>query len=111
MGAAWVTAVFKVLNRGLVTSWLFARAVEHSFGAYLGGVYLRPTLAGIPAFLVGWWIKAHWLPGNKWIEVFGGMGLLAATYYLVAFFVCLEKEHRLIPWRWFNARFRPNAAG
>lgn len=110
VGAAWVTAVFLVLNRGLVTSWLFARAVEHSFGAYLGGVYLRPTLAGIPAFLGAWWIKAHWLPGNNWIEIFGGMGLLAATYYLVAFFVCLEKEHRSIPWRWFKARFRPQPA-
>jgi hypothetical protein len=38
------------------------------------------------------------------------MGLLAATYYLVAFFVCLEKEHRSIPWRWFKARFRPQPA-
>jgi O-antigen/teichoic acid export membrane protein len=106
MGAAWVTAVFMVGNRGLVTSWLFARAVEHSFGAYLRGVYLRPTLAAIPTFLVGWWVKVHWLPGKKWIEVLGGMGLVAATYYLVAFFVCLEKEHRSIPWRWISERFR-----
>ena len=109
-GAAWVTAVFMVLNRGLVTSWLFARAVEHGFLAYLRGVYLRPTLAAIPAYLGGWWIKIHWLPGRGWIQVLGGMGLVTAAYYLVAFFVCLEKEHRSIPRRWVTERFRPHPA-
>ena len=111
VGAAWVTAVFMVLNRGLVTSWLFCQGVERGVGAYLRGVYLRPTLAGIPVFLGGWWIKVHWLPGKKWIEVLGGMGLLASTYYLVAFFVCLEKEHQSIPWRWASERFRLHSAG
>jgi O-antigen/teichoic acid export membrane protein len=109
-GAAWVTAAFLVLNRGLVTSWLFSRAVEQSFGAYLRGVYVRPTLAAIPAFLGAWWIKVHWLPGRNWIEVLGGMGLLAAIYYLVAFPVCVEKEHRSIPWRWVTEKFSPHPA-
>ena len=109
-GAAWVTAVFMVLNRGLATSWLFCRAVEHSFGAYLRGVYLRPTLAAIPAFLGGWWIKVHWLPGRGWIQVLGGMGLVTAAYYLAAFPICVEKEHRSIPWRWVTERFRPHPA-
>ena len=109
-GAAWVTAVLMVLNRGLVTSWLFCQGVERSFGAYLRGVYLRPTLAAIPAFLGGWWIKVRWLPGRSWAEVLGGIGLTTATYYLVAFLVCVEKEHRSIPWRWAMERFRPHPA-
>jgi hypothetical protein len=96
-----------VLNRGLFTSWLFCQGVERSIGAYLQGVYLGPTLVGIPAFLGAWWIKVHWLPGKNWIQVLGGMALLTVTYYLVAFFLCVEKEHRLIPWLWIRKRFRP----
>jgi len=103
-GAAWAMAVFMVLNRGVLTSWLFCRGVERSFGAYVRGVYLRPTVAAIPALLVVWAIKLRWLPGRNWTQVLGGMGLLAAVYYAAAYFICLEKEHRSMPKRWIEER-------
>jgi O-antigen/teichoic acid export membrane protein len=93
-GAAWVTAILMVLNRGLFTSWLFCRGVNRGMAAYLQGVYLRPTLAAIPVFSGAWWVKIHWIAGKNWIEVLAGMGLVAAFYYLTAFFFCLEGEHR-----------------
>ena len=104
VGAAWVVAVFMVANRGLLTSWLFCRGVERSFGAYVRGVYLRPTLAAIPALLVAWVIKLRWLPGRNWVQVLGGMALVATIYYAAAYFICLEKEHRSIPKRWIEER-------
>jgi len=36
--------------------------------------------------------------------VLGGMGLLAVIYYVAAYFICLEKEHRSIPIRWIEER-------
>lgn len=110
VGAAWVVAVFLVLNRGLLTSWLFCRGVERSFGAYVRGVYLRPTLAAIPALLVVWAIKLRWLPGRNWVQVLGGMALLAVLYYVAAYFICLEKEHRSIARRWIGERLRRRPA-
>ena len=103
-GAAWVTAVFMVVNRGLVTSWLFCRGVNRSFGVYLRDVYLGPTVSAIPIFLGVWWIKIHWLPGRNWTQVLAGLALVTAAYYLVAFFVCVNKEHQMIPWRWVKER-------
>jgi O-antigen/teichoic acid export membrane protein len=109
-GAAWVVAVFMVVNRGLFTSWLFCRGVERSFGAYVRGVYVRPTLAAIPALLVGWGMKLRWLPGRNWVQVLGGMALVAAVYYATAYFTCLEKEHRAIAGRWIGEKLRRRAA-
>lgn len=110
LGAACVIGTLMVLNRGLFTSWLFCQGVRRSFGTYLQGVYLWPTLAAIPVLLAAWWVKLHWLPGRNWVQVLGGMAALALAYYAVAFFVCVEKEHRSIPWQWVNERFHLRAA-
>ena len=109
-GAAWVISVLMVVNRGLVTSLLFCQGVKRSFAAYLRGVYLAPTATAVPVFLCGWWVKIHWLPGGSWFEVLSGMGLVTLIYYLAALFVCVNKEHRMVPWRWVNERFRPRPA-
>jgi O-antigen/teichoic acid export membrane protein len=110
MGAAWITSILMVLNRGLFTSWLFCEGVERNFGRYLGGIYARPILTAIPAFVGAWWIKLHWLPGRTWAEVLTGMGLLAIVYYGLAFFICLKKEHQSIAWRWVQSRLPGGAA-
>jgi O-antigen/teichoic acid export membrane protein len=110
MGAAWITSVLMVLNRGLFTSWLFCAAVDRHFGRYLEGIYAGPILVALPVFVGAWWIKLHWLPGRTWAEVLTGMGLLAILYYGLAFFVCLKKEHQSLSWRWVQARLHAGRA-
>ena len=111
MGAAWITSVLMVLNRGVFTSWLFSEGVGRNFGGYLWGIYAGPILTAIPAFVAVWWIKLHWLPGRTWAEVLTGMGLLAIMYYGLGFFICLKKEHQSISWRWVQSRLHGGSAG
>lgn len=111
MGAAWVTSVLMVLNRGLFTSWLFCGALGRNFGEYLRGIYAGPILIAIPVFAGGWWIKLHWLAGRTWVQLLTGMGLLAIVYYGLAFFICLKKEHQTMAWQWVHARLHGGGAG
>jgi hypothetical protein len=110
MGAAWITSVLMVLNRGLFTAWLFCNAVGRSFGRYLGGTYAGPILTAVAVFAGSWWIKMHWLPGRTWAQVLTGAGLLAIVYYGLAFFICLKKEHQSILWRWVQSRLHGGIA-
>ncbi len=110
MGAAWITSVLMVLNRGLFTSWLFCEGVRRNFGGYLGGIYAGPILIAIPVFAGAWWIKLRWLPGRTWAEVLTGMGLLGIEYYGLAFFICLKKEHQSMAWRWVQSRLHGGSA-
>ena len=64
----------------------------------------------IPAVLVGWGMKLWWLPGRNWVQVLGGMALVATVYYATAYFTCLEKEHRAIAGRWMGEKLRRRAA-
>jgi O-antigen/teichoic acid export membrane protein len=109
-GAAWITSVLMVLNRGLFTAWLFCEAVGSSFGRFLGGVYVSPILAAVPTFAGAWWLKLRWLPGRTWAEVLTGMGLMATVYYGLTFFICLKKEHRSFAWHWVQSRLHGGGA-
>jgi hypothetical protein len=42
--------------------------------------------------------------------VIGGSALLTATFYALAYFICLDKEHRALPVNWLRARLRLKAA-
>ena len=110
LGAAWVSAVLMILNRGLYTAWLLSRATGCDFWEYLAGIYVRPFLIAIPVLLAGYWVKEHWLSGMNWVQALSGMALIAISYYAIAFFVCLREEHRALPWTWMKARFSAAAA-
>jgi O-antigen/teichoic acid export membrane protein len=103
LGAAWVTSTLLVLNRGVVLSILICRAIHFNVWSYLKGVYASPLLAAIPALLLGPSIR-RWIPGVNWPQVIGGGALLAAIYYVVAYFACLEPRHRDMPVTWIKAR-------
>ena len=103
LGAAWVTSTLLVLNRGVVLSVLICRAIHFNVGSYLKGVYASPLLAAIPALLL-WPSIRRWIPGANWPELIGGGALLAAIYYAVAYFACLEPQHRDMPVNWIKAR-------
>jgi O-antigen/teichoic acid export membrane protein len=106
LGAAWVTSMLILLNRGLVTSWLVCRAIHYNVWSYLRGIYVLPMAVAIPVLLMSFWVKRHWIPGNNLVQVLGGGALLAITYYAIAFFVVMEKEHRSLPVNWLRARLR-----
>jgi O-antigen/teichoic acid export membrane protein len=106
MGAAWVVSVLLVLNRGLVLSWLLCRAVHFSLWKYLTGIYVAPLIATVPTVLMALWIRAHWVPGNSLREVIVGGALIASIYYAVAYFICLETQHREMPIIWVKARLK-----
>ena len=110
LGAAWVVSVLLVLNRGLVLSWLLCRAVHFSLWKYLSGIYTTPLLAAVPALLLSLWIQRNWIPGNNLREVIEGGAFLAAIYYAIAYFICLETEHRAMPVNWVKARLLKRAA-
>ena len=104
-GAAWVTSVLLVVNRGLVASWLLSRAVQFSMLTYLRGIYVLPLLVAVPTMLMSLWVKRRWLPGSNLQEALLGSALLAMVYYATAFFVCLERRHRDASLNWLRAKF------
>ncbi len=110
MGAAWVTSGLIALTRGLITSWLLCRAIRYDTLTYLRGIYVPPLLAAAPVLPMAFWVKWHWLPGNNWFQIIGGSALLTAVFYALAYFICLEKEHRALPVNWLRARLRMKAA-
>ncbi len=110
LGAAWVVSVLLLLNRGFVLSWLLCRAVHFSLWKYLSGIYTTPLLAAIPTLLLSLWVQQNWIPGNNLREVIEGGALLAAIYYAIAYFICLETEHRSMPLDWVKARLLKRAA-
>jgi len=105
-GAAWVASTLMLLNRGLVTSWLFCRAIHYNLWSYLSGIYVLPLTVAIPVLLAWFWVKRYWIPGRNLLQVLGGGALLAMTYYSIAYFVCVRKEHRVLPLNWLRARLR-----
>ena len=110
LGAAYITAILMVINRGLFTAWLLSRAVKYSFPAYLWGIYGMPTLVAIPVLLGAQWMKLHWLQGNNWRQIIAGGTALTIAYYAAAYFLCLEKQHRHLPVRWIRTRLGIAAA-
>jgi O-antigen/teichoic acid export membrane protein len=110
MGAAWLTSGLIALTRGLITSWLLCRAIHYDTLTYLRGIYVRPLLAAAPVLPMAFWVKWHWLPGNNWFQVIGGSALLTLAFYTLAYFMCLEKEHRALPANWVRARLRMKTA-
>jgi len=109
LGAAWVVSVLLVLNRGLALSWLLCRAVRFSLWKYLSGIYATPLLAAIPALFLSVWIRQNWIPGNNLREVIEGGAAMAAIYYVIAYFICLEAEHRSMPANWVKTRLLRSA--
>jgi O-antigen/teichoic acid export membrane protein len=102
-GAAWVTSGLLVLNRGLVLSWLLCRALRFDMGKYLAGIYVSPVVAAIPVLLIAPWIKQR-IPGANLLQIAIAGVLMAAIYYAVAYFLCLETQHRAMPLNWVKAR-------
>jgi O-antigen/teichoic acid export membrane protein len=93
LGAAWVSSGLRVLVRGLYTPWLLCRCLNYSFRAYMLEIYGRPLLTALPVLALGYALKRQ-VPGNAWGEVLAVSAAIAAIYVGLAFFTCIEPEHR-----------------
>ena len=110
LGAAWVSSILLVANRALVLSVLLCHAIHFNLGKYLAGIYVAPTLTAIPVVLAALWLKAHWIAGANYFQLAAAGLMIAGLYYAIAFFACLEPQHRAIPLRWLKARLSRAAA-
>jgi O-antigen/teichoic acid export membrane protein len=106
MGAAFVTSGLIALTRGGITSWILCRTIHYSIIKYLRGIYVAPFLTAAPVLPMAFWIKHHWLPGNNWFQIIGGSALLSVVFYAMAYYTCLQKEHRRLPINWLRARLK-----
>jgi len=93
-GAAVIASSLILIVRGLFAPWLLSNVLEISFFSYMSGIYSRPLLAAVPVWLLGWWLRASLLEGRNWSELFLAGGMIAVFYFGLAFFFCLESDHR-----------------
>lgn len=104
LGAAWVTSVLMILNRGLFAAWLVSRSLGKSYTGYVRSVYVRPAAAALPVLALMLLMKKHLLAGRSWAELFLAASFAAASYFALAFFVCLTGEHRSLLIGWAGRR-------
>jgi O-antigen/teichoic acid export membrane protein len=106
LGAAWVVSVLLLANRGFVLSLLLCRAIHFNVGKYLAGIYAGPLAAALPTLLLSFWIQRKYLHANSWRQVIEGGALVAAIFYAIAYFICLEPHHRAMPIKWLRTRLQ-----
>jgi len=93
-GAAWAIAAPMTLVRGIYVAWPLSRALNYSPLAYLASVFAAPLSTAVPVGVVAYFMKMYILPGNSWFELFGAAALISLTYAVLAFFTCVDREHR-----------------
>ncbi len=94
LGAAWMTSMLMIVNRGLYAAWLVSRHLGRSYAGYLWGIYARPAAAAIPALAAAFAVKAALFAAGNWTELVAGCALIGAVYSGLAFFLVLDREHR-----------------
>ena len=109
VGAAWVTASLMVANRGLYLSYLASRNIQVSLPRYLYEVYAGPVLSAIPALLLVGVLRATVLPGRSLLQLAAAGVTAALSVYLVSFFTCFERDHRVLIYSALS-RLRPAGA-
>lgn len=107
IGAAWVSASLMILNRGLIASRLVSHTIGVPFVQYVRGVYAPPALAMLPVLALSFWLRSTILPGNNWMQILEAGAIIGPAYYLLAFFVALERGHRSLLASWIGSRWHP----
>lgn len=110
IGAAWVTSVLMVLDRGIFTPWLLCRHLDFDFVLYMRSIYLRPMLVAIPVAAFAYSLRSAVLPGNNLVQVLAAGAAIAALFYPLAFFLCVDGKHRPLALRWIARRWGVKAS-
>jgi hypothetical protein len=105
-----VTSVLMVVDRGIFTPWLLCRHLDFGFGLYMRTIYLRPLLAVLPVVGFAYGLKSAALPGDNLWQVLAAGAAIAAVYYPIAFFFCVDGQHRPLVLRWIAKRSKTLAA-
>ena len=93
-GAAIIASSLMIAVRGLLTPWLISKVLEIPLLSYMSGIYTRALLAAVPVWLLGFWLRKSLIEGRGWSELALAAGIIGVVYYTLAFFFCLETEHR-----------------
>ena len=93
VGAAWVVTLSILLIRGAYLAALICYVNGFSLTAYVGAIYGRPLLVGIPVTLTAVWLKGV-LPGGTWFELMAAGTMLALVAYGLSLFFVLDPVHR-----------------
>lgn len=104
LGAAWTCAILMLLNRGLFAPWLVSRTLSIGFAHYMQTIYVRPLAAAVPVIAIAYFMRATVLPGTGWLQIFAAAALIASIYYVLAFLICLDSEHRSMLGRFLAVR-------
>jgi hypothetical protein len=96
LGAAWVTSALMVLNRGLYAAWLVSRQLDYGYARYLWSIYARPAACAAPVLALLFGLKSGALAGRNWTELFAAAAIAGAAHLALAFFICLDREHRAL---------------
>jgi O-antigen/teichoic acid export membrane protein len=104
LGAAWVAAGLMIVNRGLILPWILCHYLKFPWHKYVQSIYLKPMVIAALVYALMYGIKTEGLSGRNWPELLLAAGLTGVIYLLVAFFTCLEPEHRTLLGQWFSSR-------
>ena len=96
LGGACVSASLMVANRGLITPYIVCRELPYSYFRYMGSIYVRPLLCGLPLAGLAFWMRSSWLPGQTVLQLVFAAVLIISLGLLLALVFCVEPEHRLI---------------
>jgi O-antigen/teichoic acid export membrane protein len=105
-GAACVSAGLAIINRGFITPFLVCRQLPYNYLHYMGSIYLRPLLSGIPVIGLAILFRSSWLPGKTILQLVLAGGLLIAIGLLLSLVFCVEPEHRILLWKTLRQRLR-----
>ncbi len=96
LGAAIAATSLTVAIRGIYTPWLLCRVFGCRLAEYLGSIFARPLLTAVPVMALTYAGKKWLWAGNNWAEL-GAVAVLVGGLYLgMAYFTCLEREHRRV---------------
>ena len=104
LGAAWVTCISMILNRGLFAPWLVSLEMGFSFLPFLRSIYAWPFACAVPPMALAFALRMSALPGGSWRQIAVLIVLIASSYYGLALFLCLPREHRLLLQAWLGRR-------
>jgi O-antigen/teichoic acid export membrane protein len=108
-GAACVSSALMLSIRGLYTPYLVCKSLHARLTDYMVAIYLRPVLTAIPITLAGVMLKLV-MPGRSWTEVIGAGSFIAASYFALALFTCIETNHRDMLFGWVGRKWTARIA-